>query len=403
MSATLDDYRWLVSSAAAPWLVRVDTELAESAAASVGLVAGLRKELSLERAHLVIEQVELRRRACEKFTRAGQMFFTRRALEQATDEQVAAAKAARFADSTSVADLCCGIGGDLIALATRRVSEGVTGVERDPAVALLVEANLRANRCTGAAIKCADAASFPGADFAAWHIDPDRRSEGHRTSQVEYMQPGPPAIDGLLAANPNAAVKLAPAADAPEHWREAAELCWLGSRGQCRQQVAWFASLARHAGQQSASVVDAQGGERLILGQRGEPNPVAPTLGRYLYEPHAAVLAARLTGAVCRQHALAAVAPGVAYLTADALIDEPACEAFEVLEVLPLDERRLRAWCRDRRIGRLELKKRNVDLDPARLRPAIIGQGDNEALLIITPLGPSNRVIAARRVTPTVR
>ena len=70
-------------------------------------------------------------------------------------------------------------------------------------------------------------------------------------------------LAGLRAAGP---LKLAPAADAPPHWSEAAELCWLGSRGECRQQVAWFGTLAFHRGLHSATVVDAPGGARTIVG-----------------------------------------------------------------------------------------------------------------------------------------
>ena len=40
-------------------------------------------------------------------------------LEQASDEVVAAHKAGRFSDCGRVADLCCGIGGDTLALAAR--------------------------------------------------------------------------------------------------------------------------------------------------------------------------------------------------------------------------------------------------------------------------------------------
>jgi hypothetical protein len=75
-------------------------------------------------------------------------------------------------------------------------------------------------------------------------------------------------------------------------------------------------------------------------------------------------------------------------------------EAFEVLEVLPLDQKQLRAWCRDRRIGRLVIKKRGVNVDPNKLWKAIVGQGDEEALLIVTPLGGHARAVVARRVSP---
>jgi len=106
----LEDYRWLVSDAAKPWLVRVRDELVDARGPTVALLSRLRKDLSTDRAHLVVEQCELRERAREKFSLAERMFFTRKGLEQATDEQVAAVKAARF-PAGAVADLCCGIGG----------------------------------------------------------------------------------------------------------------------------------------------------------------------------------------------------------------------------------------------------------------------------------------------------
>jgi THUMP domain-like len=401
---TLDDYRWLVSDAAMPWLARARGELAEAGGPTAALVGRLRKDISAERAHLVVEQCELRARAREKFSGADRMFFTRKGLEQATDEQVAAVKAVRFPVGR-VADLCCGIGGDCLALAartpTRGVSEELRAVELDPAVAILAAANLRACGCKRAAVVAADAAAFPVGDCTAWHIDPDRRAEGHRTSRVELYAPPLAALERLLVENPNAAVKLAPAAEAPLDWREAAELCWLGSRGECRHQVAWFGSLGRHPGEHSATVVDARGGQRTVFGQPNELIPVARTLGRYLYEPHAAVLAAKIVGTLCRAHGFAAVSAGVAYLTSDVLIDEPSCETFEVLEALPLDQKRLRAYFRERNIGRLEIKKRGLPIDPAKLRPAVIGEGDGEATLVLSRVGSAARAILVHRVNPS--
>jgi hypothetical protein len=394
----LDDYRWLVSFEAEPWLKLAHATLAQSPAGVAALVMHLRRDLSPERAHLVVDQVELRGRAREKFTRAQEMFFTRKGLEQATDEQVAAVKAERFAEG-SVADLCCGIGGDLVALATHP-SHSVVGVELDPAVAILAEANLRAYRCARASVFVGDAAEFAVADFAAWHVDPDRRPADHRTSQPEHFQPPLVAIQRLLAANSNAAIKLAPASDVPAHWQSAVERQWLGSRGECRQQVVWHGALARFSGLHTATVVDALGGPRTIAGRHDQPIPVAGALGRYLFEPHAAVLAAKLTAEVCRAHGLAAVSSGVAYLTGDTLVEEPACEVFEILEALQLDQKKLRAYCRERNIGRLEIKKRGVHLDPAKLRQAIVASGDNEATLVLTPLAGRVRTLVVRRVHP---
>ena len=233
---------------------------------------------------------------------------------------------------------------------------------------------------------------------SAWHCDPDRRTEGHRTTKIDLFEPPLETLDQLRSQNANAAIKLAPATEVPPHWWDACEREWLGSRGECRQQVAWFGSLARHPGRHAATIVAADGSSRTVVGSPSEPVPVAEELGRYVYEPHAAVLAASLSGALCREHGLAAVSAGVAYLTGDRAIADAALAGFEVQEVLPFDRKQLRAWCREHAIGRLEIKKRGFPLDPARLRTEIIAAGDHEATLIITPLEGHVRTLVARRL-----
>ena len=391
MAARLDDYRWLVSEAALPWLERA------SAGATTRLIAGLRKELSAERAHLVAELGELRGRAREKFTQAAQMYFTRKGLEQATDEQLAEYKAIRFPAHERYADLCCGVGGDLLALARRGTA---TGVDLDPVAALMAEANLTAHGFAQNQHKVLvqDAAEIDVARFAAWHCDPDRRAEGKRTTSIDLFAPPLDALDRLVEGNANGAIKLAPASEVPANWVERAELEWLGSRGECRQQVAWFGGLARHSGKRAATIVEASGEARTIVGVASEAAPVAQKLGRYLYEPHAAVLAAKLAGVVCAEHELSSVSAGIGYLTGDRQVNGAALAAFEVVDVLPLDRKQLKAYCRQHGIGRLEVKKRGLEIDPARLRKEIVGKGDNEATLIVSPIGGQARAIVARRI-----
>lgn len=406
MAASRDDYRWLVSEAALPWLQLVRDELTPGGCepsgeprqrVSVGLLARLRKGVSAERAHLIIEQVELRRRGREKFVQADQMFFTRKGLEQATDEQLAEYKAARIPAGQPSTDLCCGIGGDLLALAQRGK---VTGVDLDPVAAIFAAANAAAHGISqeGCCLLVQDAAETELASVAAWHCDPDRRAEGKRTTRVETFAPSFDALHRLLASNHNAAIKLAPATEAPAAWAETAELEWLGSRGECRQQVAWYGALARYPRQRAATVVEPSGESRTICGQPDEPIPPAAILQCYLYEPHAALLAARLTGVVCREHDLSAISAGIAYLTSDRRIADAALAAFEVTDVLPLDRKQLKAYCREHGIGRLEVKKRGVEIDPDRLRKEIIAGGENEATLIVSPVAGQTRAIIARRL-----
>ncbi len=390
----LDDYRWLVSDEAAAWL----EQLREATTPLGPLTRQLRKSLTSVRTHLLLEQVALRRRGAVKFQLADRLFFTSRTLEQATDQWIAAEKAGRFPAGPPVVDLCCGIGGDLFALARRTE---VTGVDLDPVHGLFAEANCRALTLPSASIQCADANTMSLSNCAAWHIDPDRRADGQRTIQLTQAQPSLDEIHGMLRQNGNGAIKIAPASPVPPEWSERAERHWIGSGRECRQQVLWFDSLARYPGRHTAQVLHHRAADsRCLVGVPGEPVPQASKLRQFICEPHAAVLAAQLTGALASQYDLLGVDSTVAYLTSDRPIIDPMVSCFAVEDVLPLDVRTIRQTIKTRAIGELEVKKRGVALDPVTLLRQLKPRGDQRATLLITPLGGSIRAILGHRVEP---
>ncbi len=354
------------------------------------------------------------------------MFFTRVGLEQATDCFVAAYKAARFPAGEPIADLCCGIGGDLLALARRGPA---TGLDRNPIAALLAETNLQRSTDFSpllppkvqphARVRCMDMSAFPLREMSAWHLDPDRRPEGRRTTRIEFHEPGPEIMERLLEACGNAVIKLAPAAEVPAAWAQAAELEWIGRGRQCRQLVAWFGHLAEHSGRRRATIVspmrelestpgletpkaespfDPQSVQvRTLVGSASDPMPIAPHLGSYVFEPDPAVLAAGLAGTLAAECGLAAAAPGIAYLVGERPLDDPALACFQVIESMPFDLKRLRQWLGRRGIGRLEIKKRGVTEEPEQIRRRLHLRGDGAAVLLVAPLSKGVTAILARR------
>jgi SAM-dependent methyltransferase len=392
MAEQLDDYRWLISEDAAPWLTR----LAACHDPAVAQVRQLRQALTPERTHLVLEQCELRRRAAGKFESSGRMFFTRSGLEQATDQWIARQKAQRFPAGQHVADLCCGLGGDLFGLATRG---NATGIDLNPLHTLLAEANARVLGLNACRFETADAAHWPLDRCQAWHIDPDRRPHGRRTAQPAVSEPSLETIRRMLQVHPQAALKLPPAADWPADWQAAAERQWIGSGRECRQQIAWFGMLTQQPGSRSAIVVDRHGRvSPLLVGREAASCQVAATVARFVYEPHACVVAAQLTGTLAGQFGLHAIDPQVAYLTGDQPLDDLRLSTFEVQDVLPFDMRRLRKIVRERRVGQVEVKKRGVAVDPVSVQHQLGRHGDEEAVLILSPQSGSVRAILARRV-----
>ena len=384
----LNDYRWLASDDAEPYLARA----AAGERSTVALIKSLRQELSPSRTRLVVDQIELRERAKQKFADADKMLFTRKLLEQATDQRSARYKASRFPSDSHTVDLCCGLGGDLLALADHGPS---LGIDIDPISALLANENCqRLERVMGSA-QMGDARRSAIETGTLWHIDPDRRAQGTRSINAEFWEPHVDALRHLIAKHPDGAIKLAPATVLPEDFAPEAEREWIGQSRACRQQVAWIGNLSRHPSMHTATVL-ARNERHAPVSITGLPDrdvPVAAKLGSFVHEPHSAVLAGRLTGALAEIFGLQAITPRVAYLTSDRLIDDDArLTTFEVVAALPFDIKQVKAALRKRKMGRLEIKHRGLQLDPDLLQKRLNVPGDHRGCLII--VGGREKVLA---------
>jgi hypothetical protein len=67
--------------------------------------------------------------------------------------------------------------------------------------------------------------------------------------------------------------------------------------------------------------------------------------------------------------------------------------------VLPLRVRSIAQHLRERGIGRLEIMKRGVDIDPEKLRRELKLLGDNAATLLITQIAGRSAAIVAQRIS----
>lgn len=381
--------RWLVGPEAAE-------ALAEASAwpdpSSLTVARTLRRRWTPEQAAAVSRQVELRRRAVTKFgDRAGGLFFTSDALEQATRADVAGWRASRFvaAGVSRVVDLGCGIGADALAFADAGLE--VVAVELDPATALLAQANLgeRGRVIAGDAVALAGELVEPG---DAVFLDPARRTARGRTWRVAEVTPPWEWATGMLAGRPGC-LKAGPGiahADLPTDLATA----WVSDHGDLVEAGLWSGQPDWPAG--SRVVVLLPEGIEWPVERR--PEPRIGEIGRYLYEPGPAMIRAGGVPALAERIAGWALAPGIAYLASDALVDTPLAAVFEIEQVLPYDERRLRAWVREAGIGTLEIKLRGLDADPAVLRRRLKLSGSGSATVILTPTSGGTRALVARRL-----
>jgi hypothetical protein len=171
---------------------------------------------------------------------------------------------------------------------------------------------------------------------------------------------------------------------------------WVSFRGEVKEAALWSPHLATTA--RRATVIGVRGLATLTV----EDDPGSPgtgPVGRYLLEPDGAVIRAGLVTAVAAAVHGRLVDEHIAFVTTDHAITTPYARAFEVLEELPFHEKQLRAALRERRIGRLTIKKRGVEAVPEQLRRRLGLRGDAEGTLVLTRVSGRGTALLVRPLT----
>lgn len=337
-----------------------------------------------------VTQNHLRGLAVAKFgAGAATLYATHDALQQATRARVAAHRAARLATAgvTSVLDLGCGIGGDLLACA--RAGMRVTGVESDPVRAAMARANLAAAGLVGDVLTV-DASTVDRAGHDVVFCDPARRDGRGRVFDPDAWSPPWAVMKALLRGA--AVVKTAPGIPhtlVPT----GVEAEFVSDGGDLVEAALWGGPLARTA--RRATVLPE--GEQLT--DAAEPSEVATgPVAAYLYEPDDAVIRAGLVAGFADRVDGHLLDPHIAYVGADELRATSLGRVYVVREELPFRHKHLKAALRERDVGTLTIKKRGVDVVPEVLRRRLRLAGSRPATLVITRVAGAGCVMLVEPV-----
>ena len=305
---------------------------------------------ALARAALTLARGQLKAR--EKFGPATTLWGPPEAIEQASSPLAAAHKATRFAalKPHAIADFCCGIGGDTLALAAIAPT---LALDLSPIRLRCLELNAAATpqphpiETLQADLTTLDFSTLriQNSEFriqnSAFHIDPSRRAAGRRFHLYADMLPGPVTLAALIAQFPAGAIKLSPAVDFAT--LPAGHLELLSESGRVTQAVLWTGTLAAPFPPNTRTVTLLRPGHPSFT-YTAEPNLLAPPPSvplAYFYEIDPATHRAGLAPALAAALSLAPLSEDAGYLTSRTLLPHPLLTAFAHLETIPYDEKRL--------------------------------------------------------------
>jgi SAM-dependent methyltransferase len=387
----------------------------------------------------VLTQVALRAEARDKFSRADEMLFTRAGLEQASSDLTAGHAGARYAGARLIADLCCGIGGSLTALAA--VAD-VLAVDHD--LSSLQFARHNAAVCGAphrVGVVCADVRDVPLAGLShagrsrarlgragpsgagpgttepraagrharpvdAVFIDPARRSAGRRLLGGRSDPPLSWCLD-LAERVPSVGIKTAPGLPhelVPPGW----EIEFVAVGRGLKEALLWSPALATTS--RRATVLQAAGhsltgrqtltagdpptagdtpttGDTLTaagpLAATAAPVPVAAP-GGYLLDPNPAVTRAGLVEQLARQLGAWKIDPMIAFLSADSPLRSPFGRTLRVLESAPWQEKAFARRLRELGIGTADIRRRGLAGDVGQIRRRLGLHGPGTAVIVMT-------------------
>jgi hypothetical protein len=341
------------------------------------LTEELRHRYPPELVAAALTQQSLRLAAREKFSRAEEMFFTRAGLEQASAEVVANHNARRFTGLAAVADLCCGIGGDLASLADS--AERVLAVDADLDTLRLARRNVAGHARGAVSFVCADVQSFAPAvlrGVAGAFIDPARRNRWRRLRTGDSQPPLDWCL-GLTSLVARVGIKAAPGLPrdvVPVGWE--AEFVAVG-RG-LKEAMLWSPALA--SAQRRATILPA--GDTLVA-EPGAPVPIADP-GEYLLDPNTAVTRAGLVQELARDLGGWQIDPMIAFLSVDRPVSTPFARTLQILESMPWHEKRASRKLRELGVGSADIRRRGLAGDVERIHRRLGLRGDRSATIVLT-------------------
>jgi hypothetical protein len=378
-------------------------ELAAAGADPIVAATTLRRSHPPELTAAALTQASLRRRAEAKFgADAAVMYFTPHGLEQATRTQVAAHRARRArllavpagrpgterdAEQDTgrgtepatepvarVLDVCCGIGGDVIALA--RAGFAVDAVDLDPLTVEVARANAAALGMSGLVdVRTADAVETDPSGYDLLFADPARRGVRGRIFDPMAYSPTWPAVLDLVSRARTACLKVAPGIP-HELVPEGAEAEWISHRREVKEAAIWIGTGA--SGRRATMLPS--GATLTSSGAEAEAGPV----GRYLYEPDGAAIRAHLVAEVAAMVGGHLLDPRIAYITGDSPVATEWASCYEITDVMPFSLKHLRSALRNRKVGNVTIKKRGSAVDIERLRKDLRLSGGNSAVVVLT-------------------
>lgn len=399
----LSDFQWLASAPAAEaWSIARGLEVFSiSSFSNLGLTY---RQLQTLKTQFEFAQGASKRKVLQPWN----WFWTKTLLEQASDQVTAEETAKDFPADAMVIDGCCGAGVDSIAIAIYLskdllLGERLLAIDSSEIACTLTELNASRNGIELRPVSIGfEDAQIP--DKGWLHLDPDRRVSG-RTVDVHCTEPSWSTIAKRIEQAPGASIKAAPGfqPDNDYPWEDCGPpnaRRWISRDGSVRQQRLYWRIPKWHDAKRIVSAYrnstgwhheafDSESTSALTALDFIQQDPLPLATWSFVADHDPALRAADCVVSLSERLQLRVLGNEYGYCIGKAPVNHPLLRWYRILDVMPMDHKKVRAMSRSLRFGRWELKSRNIDVDLTSWGKQLYVDKDSDVVgwLLLTKVG----------------
>jgi len=339
----------------------------------------------------MLSQIKLQKKNLKKIPISKELLFTEQGVQQASSWQLSQYHGAKFDRFNIVADLCCGIGVDLINIA--RNKQKVFAIDLDADTLTIAEYN-----CTTQNLKNIEFILGKAEEFTtpvdAIFIDPDRRLGSTRKIAPEDYSPSFSEILELRRTCKNIAIKLSPATDYKKlKLPEDSTLEFISEDRTLKEILLCMGELATANCKRKAVLLPSN----LTL-QNSNIKIIVTEIQKYLFEPDPAIIRAGLVQELGSKLGYNLIDSKLALLTGLKCLNSEFGKLFEVEEIMKFDLKKLHKYIRENEIGELIIKTRGFPESVENFRNKLKLEGKNSIVMFILRRGDDHIIVLSNVV-----
>ncbi len=335
--------------------------------------------------------LRLRKKVEKRIPDAHKLVFTEKGAMQSSSTVLAQYHAELLEEYNTIADLCCGCGIDLIAIAKGKSLCYAVDLDENTLACAVYNCSIHAlDKVSFLQTKSEEFNRSVDAIFA----DPDRRPGNSRKHSADSISPSLNELLKLRALTPNMAIKLSPIMDYKSlELPKDSTLMFVSESGTMKEILLTTGELSREGVDRVAIQLPEK---REYI--RNEKLVSVTDISKYLYEPDPAIIRGGMVQDLAFQEEMTLIDSHLAITTSEESKTSSWYKTFKVLKIMSYNRKQLQKYLTANHIGDLTIKPRGFPEETEKFKKKLKLKGNNKATCFILRIGTGHTLVFVERV-----